>query len=89
MLEAIGKEKIKVRKKVPNQVFSKYVFSPLKGGIGGFAIFFSILIFTKLLAYFIGVQNIFNIDFSDVLLSTIGFVLVFLIKFLENFQKRG
>ncbi len=68
--------------------FFLYVISPVKSGLAGFAAFFSILMITKALGYLLGTQPTFNIIFDDVLLSSIGFVLVFLIRFLENLKDK-
>lgn len=63
------------------------VLAPLKSGICGFAIFITILIIVKLFSYLIGTYNYFSIEITDVQLSLIGFVLLFLIRFLENFKE--
>ncbi len=89
MLEAVSKKQVAKKEKALNELISKFVFSPLKAGIGGFAAFFTILILTKLFAYLMGIQNIFEVDVYDLLLSTIGFILSFLIRFLENFKEKN
>lgn len=66
----------------------KNLGAAIKNGIAGFVIFFSILLFTKLLGSMIGAQYKFNLAVEDILLSVIGFVLLFLIKFLENFKPK-
>ena len=71
------------------RVTRDYVFIPIKSGIFGFATFFTILVITKLLSYGIGTAEYFLIDAYDVLLSGIGFILVFLIRFLENFKEKS
>ncbi len=63
--------------------FNFYFLQPLSSGLFGFALFFTILIITKLLASFLN-SGPFFIDFDDVILSLIGFILMFLIKLLEN-----
>jgi hypothetical protein len=88
MLEAISKKAETRKIKFPTEVFFKFALIPLKAGIGGFALFFSVLLFTKFFAYLIGTQNLFEIDVEDLLLSTIGFILAFLIRFLENFKEK-
>lgn len=70
-----------------NSLLMNYVINPIKSGIFGFSAFFSILLVTKLFSYWIGTYDEFAIDLDDVLLSVIGFILVFLIKFLENFKQ--
>jgi len=74
-------------KSVNGNLISMYVFNPIKSGLFGFAAFFSILLVTKLMSFWIGTYDEFIVDIDDVLLSVIGFILVFLIKFLENFKQ--
>ena len=66
-----------------------YVFSPCIAGLFGFIAFFSILIVTKFFSYTIGTYDNLAIDWDDAFLSSIGFILVFLIRFLENFKEEG
>ena len=75
------------KKLAGSKLLVNYVLNPIKSGIFGFSAFFSILLITKLFSYWIGTYNEFTIDLDDVLLSVIGFILVFLIKFLENFKQ--
>ena len=75
------------KKAIGSKLLVNYVLNPIKSGIFGFSAFFSILLITKLFSYWIGTYNEFTIDLDDVLLSVIGFILVFLIKFLENFKQ--
>ena len=66
--------------------FQKFVLNPIKSGLLGFLLFFVVLVITKYLGKLIGsVQNV-TIDPEDVVLSSIGFIMFFLIKFLENFS---
>jgi len=65
----------------------RYFFIPTKAGIFGFITFFAILSVTKYLSYLIGTQLNFDIMIDDVLLSSIGFLLAFLIKILENLKQ--
>ena len=64
-----------------------YLIEPLKSGLFGFSIFIAILIIVKLFSYAIGTYNYFAIEITDIQLSIIGFVLLFLIRFLENFKE--
>ena len=64
-----------------------YVWQPIKSGLFGFAIFFTILLAVKLFSYTIGTYNTFAIEITDIELSSIGFVLLFLIRELENFKE--
>lgn len=59
---------------------------PLRSGIFGFSMFFTILLTTKFISSVIGTVNEFSVEIDDVWISSIGFVLVFLIRFLENFK---
>ncbi len=64
--------------------FKTFFIEPVSNGLFGFALFFTILLLTKGLASILGIQKVFTIDFDDVILSSIGFILLFLIKLLEN-----
>jgi hypothetical protein len=77
---------IKYRRIYAKGILNNYVLSPIKSGLLGFAAFFCILLSTKVVSYIIGSYTVFTIDIDDILLSIIGFILVFLIKFLENFR---
>jgi hypothetical protein len=68
--------------------WKQYLLSPLKSGLFGFAMFFTILLIVKLFSYAIGTYNFFVIEISDIELSLIGFVLLFLIRELENFKEK-
>ncbi|MCU7495262.1 MAG: hypothetical protein HF314_09675 [Ignavibacteria bacterium] len=68
--------------------FKSYFLNPVKGGIFGFAAFFGLLSAIKYFSFMIGSQPHFSLDVTDVTLSLLGFVLVFLIKLLENFQEK-
>ncbi len=65
----------------------KFIASSLQSGLFGFAIFFTVLLVSKFLSSLIGTNEVFKIDFSDVTLSLIGFVLTFLISFLKHFSQ--
>jgi hypothetical protein len=63
-----------------------FVVYPSLEGVLGFAAFLCVTICAKYAGFLLGTQNSFNIDINDVELSLLGFVLVFLIKFLKNFS---
>jgi hypothetical protein len=63
-----------------------HFLEPIKSGLFGFAIFITILIIVKLFSYLIGTYDYFSLEITDIQLSLIGFVLLFLIRFLENFK---
>lgn len=64
----------------------KYLIFPLKAGFYGFALVFSIILFLKLLSFLFGINEAFNLDLMDVMLSSVGFFLMFLIYALKNFH---
>ncbi len=66
-----------------------YFLSPFTAGVFGFIAFFCILIVTKFFSYLIGSHDTLALDWNDAFLSSIGFILVFLIRFLENFNQEG
>jgi len=63
-----------------------FLFEPFKSGVYGFAAFFTILICTKGFSYFIGLYDEYVIGNEDVLFSLLGFILVYMIKLLENIR---
>ncbi|MDA3861173.1 MAG: hypothetical protein PF445_08090 [Melioribacteraceae bacterium] len=65
-----------------------FLVEPIKSGLFGFAIFITILIAVKLFSYAIGTYDFFALEITDIELSFIGFVLLFLIRFLENFKEK-
>lgn len=67
---------------------NKYIFKPITSGGLGFASFLFVLILTKLISVMVGTLSTFIIEFDDLLLSLIGFILLFLIRFLENFREK-
>lgn len=60
----------------------------VKSGIWGFSLFFTVLIFTKYLAAVLGTQDHFSVEFEDVILASIGFFLMGLIKLLEEIKDK-
>ena len=64
-----------------------YLLYPILSGILGFVSFFIVLAAAKYLGSLIGTSGSFQIEGEDFLLSLMGFVFVFLIKFLENFKE--
>ena len=71
----------------PNFV-KDFIWAPIRAGIFGFAMFFTILLAVKLFSYAIGTYSFFAIELTDLGLSSIGFVLLFLIRELENFKDK-
>lgn len=64
----------------------KYLLFPIKAGFYGFALVFSIILLLKLLSFIFGINDVFNLDLMDVMLSSVGFFLMFLIYVLKNFH---
>ncbi|MCH7826455.1 MAG: hypothetical protein IIC75_00540 [Bacteroidetes bacterium] len=62
-----------------------YFIAPVLSGLWGFAIFFSTLLVAKFLGVLVGSIQQFNIESADAELSILGFVLLFLIRFLKNY----
>jgi hypothetical protein len=69
-----------------SSVIKNYILKPIKAGILGFTSFLVVLILTKLISVIIGTVTSFQLEMDDILLSSIGFILLFLIRFLENFR---
>lgn len=65
-------------------MLKKYFFLPLKEGLFGFALVFAVILLVKLLSFLLGVNETFNFDLMDVMLSSVGFFFMFLIYFLKK-----
>jgi hypothetical protein len=79
--------KVRVENKSKEKVgllFQKYFLVPITRGIFGYIGFFTLLILSKYLGYLIGNRATFQIDFTDFLLSLLGFVFIFVIKLRET-----
>ena len=59
----------------------------LIGGVWGYVLFLGILLLTKAVSGFILSGDGLNIETPDFILPVIGFVLLFIIKFLENYKE--
>lgn len=70
---------------VPTSTFTKFIFNPIKSGLIGFLIYFIVLVVIKSLGTLIGTVPAVTLEPEDVMLSAIGFIMFFLIKFLGNF----
>jgi hypothetical protein len=64
----------------------KYLFFPIRAGLYGFTLVFSVILILKLLSFLFGINEAFNLDLMDVMLSSVGFFLMFLIYVLKNFH---
>ena len=64
----------------------KYFLVPFRYGAFGFIIFFVVLLAVKILTNYVGNNQVFRVETEDILLSLVGFVLFFAIRFLEIFK---
>lgn len=78
---------ILTKQKNTYNIFVKYIFYPVRAGLIGFSMFFTAVIAAKYVGHLIHSEEFFSVDYQDALISLVGFVLVFLIRFLENFKK--
>lgn len=74
-------------KALPFRLFLDFFILPFKSGLFGFAAFFTILILTKMAAYFIGYADLFRVNTEDVTLSFLGFALLFIVRLAQNIKK--
>jgi len=58
----------------------------LLAGIGGYFLFLFILLVTKSISVFVQSSGKLQFELADFILPVIGFILLSLIKFLENFR---
>ncbi len=80
-----GKMKHKFYSSHLKGVLKNYFLAPTISGLYGFALFFSSLILAKGFGALVGSIPQFNIDIEDAELSILGFVFLFLIRFLKNY----
>ncbi len=66
----------------------KYIFYPIRAGLFGFSLFFTTIFLSKYIGYIVKNSSQFIIDINDVILSLLGFILLWLIKLLENFKAK-
>ncbi len=67
-------------------IFLKYIFYPFRAGMFGFSLFFTTIVISKYIGFLVKNSNEFVVDISDVILSLLGFILLWLIKLLENIK---
>ena len=66
---------------------AKYLTSPIVAGFYGFALVFSVNLILKLLSFLLGINKPFQLDLIDVMISSIGFLLMFLINIRRNLHQ--
>lgn len=64
----------------------KYIIFPIKAGLYGFTLVFTVILSVKLLSFLLGINEIFSLDLMDVMLSSVGFFFMFLIYILKYFH---
>ncbi len=65
------------------KVFNLFFLGTLRGGILGFAFFFTFLIIVKILVYALTSSVVFNVSLKEIVISSIGFIIFALINFLS------
>jgi hypothetical protein len=79
--------------KIKYSILLAYIFYPIRAGLFGFSLFFTTICISKYIGYLVKNSQEFSVDINDVILSLLGFVLLWLIKLLENLkstsQKNG
>jgi len=83
----IHSARAKVLNPAINQILLNYFLVPLKSGLYGFAAFFTLLIAVKTVASLLGYNEEFFVTTGDVLQSSLGFGLVFIIRLAQNIKK--
>ncbi len=84
----LSKSHIKTGSKIFYYFLISFLFKPFVSGLYGFAALFTLVIFTKGIAYFLGFTEQYIVSSDDVLFSILGFVLVFLIKQFDNIKHK-
>lgn len=67
-------------------LLNNYIIHPLNEGFFGFGIFLTVLSGSKFVAFLFGAMRSFTIDEKDLILSSVGFICLFLIDLLKNFN---
>jgi glycopeptide antibiotics resistance protein len=83
-----GEQKGRMKRNSSEKKLFKIFISAFRSGLLGFAIFFSVEFLSKGLAVFLNIQAEFAVDIWDVYLSSIGFVLTFIISFLSSLSSK-
>lgn len=71
-----------------NKKIRQFLFKPLLAGLYGYAAFFTVLLLCKWMGCIIDSRQIFKVDNVDLLIAMVGFLLLFSIRFLENFSNK-
>ena len=84
----LSKSHIKPGGSILYHYLNNFFFKPFISGLYGFTAFFTVLIFTKGISYLFGFTEQYIVNTDDVLFSILGFVLVFLIRLLDNIKHK-
>lgn len=68
------------------QVITNFILDPIKFGLIGFSLAFTLLIIVKTFTYLLKYDQLFTVEIKDVSLSLVGFLVVFLVRFVQNFR---
>ncbi len=68
------------------QILVNYIFNPIKFGLIGFSLAFTLLIIVKTFSYLLKYNSTFIVGINDVSLSFFGYLIVFMVRFLQNFK---
>ena len=66
----------------------KFILRPAYVGLFIFSIFFSVILFTKIITYLMNENIAFILNIYDVLFAFIGFLIGFLVEFLLQIRKK-
>jgi hypothetical protein len=69
------------------QFVYSFIYSPIKSGVFGFVIYFLVIASAKTVSYLLGISDIINLNFDDLLLSTAGFLYAFIFSLLKNYKQ--
>ena len=72
---------------LPGAIFHELLVAVIAGLVGFFT-FFSTLLLFKFYNHIFGHLPVFTIDTSDILLSSVGFICLFLISYLDNSSRK-
>ncbi len=67
--------------------FKSFFVQPVLLGIFFFAIFFSVILITKLSTYFLSSTSLFGFNIYDILFSVIGFFIGFMTEFIRQIKR--
>ncbi|MBM4171011.1 MAG: hypothetical protein FJ214_03985 [Ignavibacteria bacterium] len=65
---------------------NRFLLKPMQSGLLGLILFFSLILLMKVLSSWIYGDERVSVETDDFLLSLVGFVLLFFVQFLSNFN---